>query len=44
MGWNVANYIAGAICVIGPLFLIVWYFRAAKEQVRKLQEKSKGQG
>lgn len=39
MGWNVANYIAGAMCVIGPLFLIVWYFKAAKKRVEKLNKK-----
>jgi len=38
MAWDVACYIAGAICIIGPIGLIFWYFGAAKQQVKRLHE------
>lgn len=39
MGWDIACYIFGAICIIGPICIVFWYFSAAKEQLRKLHEK-----
>ena len=39
MGWNIGNYIAGAMCIIGPILLVVWYFRAAKERFKKMNDK-----
>ena len=39
MAWNFFSIVFGVICVVGPLLLIVWYFRAMREQVRKLNEK-----
>jgi len=39
MIWDIGCYIAGVICVVGPLLLIVWYFDAAKKQVKRLHEK-----
>ena len=39
MGWDIANYIAGAMCIIGPVALVVWYFRAAKDRIEKMNDK-----
>lgn len=39
MGWDIGCYVFGAISIVGPILLIVWYLGAAKEQVRKLNEK-----
>ncbi len=38
MGWDIANYIFGAICIIGPIGLIVWYIKGAREQLRELNK------
>ena len=37
-GWDVGCNIFGLIAIIGPLLLVGWYFKAAKEKVRKLHE------
>jgi hypothetical protein len=41
MVWDVGCLIAGIICIIGPIGLIFWYFGAAREQVRRLNENNK---
>ncbi len=38
MGWTVLNWVFGIVCIVGPLLLIVWYFRALKVQINKLKE------
>jgi hypothetical protein len=40
MGWNVINYIFGAICIIGPICLIFWYGAAAKERIKEMKAKT----
>jgi hypothetical protein len=37
-GWDIACNIFGFIAIIGPLLLVSWYFKAAKEKFRKLHE------
>ncbi|MBN1630391.1 MAG: hypothetical protein JW990_11550 [Thermoleophilia bacterium] len=36
MAWGVFCYIFGAIAVIGPLCLVWWYWKAAREKFREL--------
>mgnify|MGYP000968916261 CR=1 FL=1 len=40
-GWDVACYIFGTIALVGPLFIVVWYFRAAKQRIQDMN-KEKG--
>lgn len=35
MVWGVFTYIFGAICIIGPLCLVYWYWKAAKHKFRE---------
>ncbi|HQC82062.1 MAG TPA: hypothetical protein PLD22_01905 [Bacillota bacterium] len=39
--WDIGCNIFGFIAMIGPLLLVGWYFKAAKEKFRKLNEQSK---
>jgi len=36
--WDTFCNIFSLIAIIGPLLLVGWYFKAAKEKVRKLHE------
>jgi len=38
--WDLWSDVFGVICVVGPVLLIVWYFRAAKEQLKRLQDRA----
>ncbi len=40
MGWNVINYIFGAICIIGPICLIFWYGAEAKRRILEMKAKN----
>mgnify|MGYP000914772576 FL=1 len=37
--WDSSSNIAAFMAIIGPLMLVGWYFKAAKEKVRKLHER-----
>lgn len=36
MVWGVFTYIFGAIAVVGPLCLVYWYWKAARQRFREL--------
>ncbi len=38
MVWDALNLFFGIVCIIGPLALIVWYFKAAKVQLENLNK------
>ncbi len=38
MGWNVTCYIMGVISIVGPICLIFWYVKGAKEQLANLKK------
>lgn len=40
-GWDISCNILGFVAIIGPLFLVGWYFKAAKEKFRRLNERHK---
>ena len=40
-GWDIACNIFGFIAIIGPLLLVGWYFKAAKEKFQKLNQEHK---
>lgn len=37
--WDAGCYIFGAISVIGPICLILWYLKGAKAQIDRLNAK-----
>lgn len=39
MGWDLSCYIFGAISIIGPICLIVWYVTEAKRKIAELNKK-----
>ena len=40
-GWDISCYIFGAIAIVGPLFIIVWYFQEAHKRVKELNRDKK---
>ena len=36
--WDSSCNISALIAIIGPLLLVGWYFKAAKEKIKKLHE------
>lgn len=36
--WDTGCNIAGLVAIIGPILLVGWYFKAAKEKIKKLHE------
>lgn len=36
--WDTGCNIASFIAIIGPILLVGWYFKAAKEKIKKLHE------
>ncbi len=38
--WDFWCNVAGAICIIGPLFLVGWYYKAVKVKIKKLHDQS----
>ena len=39
MGWNVLNYIFGAISILGPILLIFWYIKAVRVRMSDFNKK-----
>jgi hypothetical protein len=39
MIWDILCYVMGAVCIIGPLALILWYFSAAKARLKDFHNK-----
>ncbi len=39
--WDIGCNVFGFIAIIGPLMLVGWYFKAAKEKFRKLHERDR---
>jgi hypothetical protein len=35
-GWDIASYTFGVICLVGPFFLVVWWWRTVSHRVRNL--------
>jgi hypothetical protein len=36
--WNVLCYIAGAVAIVGPLFIVYYYFRAVSRRLREFNK------
>ncbi len=36
--WDIGCIIASLVAIIGPMLLVGWYFKAAKEKIKKLHE------
>ncbi len=39
MVWDILCYLMGAVCIIGPLALILWYFSAAKARLKEFHKR-----
>jgi len=39
-GWDLWSDIFGVICIVGPILLVVWYFKAARAQLKNLQDRA----
>lgn len=42
-GWDIANYIFGAIAMIGPFTILWWFLSAARRRFRDLNESARQQ-
>jgi len=40
-GWDIANYIFGAIAMIGPFTILWWFLRAAGRRFKDLDEQAR---
>jgi hypothetical protein len=38
--WDVLCYIAGAIAIVGPLFIVYYYFRAVRRRLREFNKQA----
>jgi hypothetical protein len=38
MGWGVATYVFGGIAILGPILLVFWYAKAARQKFREFAE------
>lgn len=38
--WDVLCYLAGAVAIIGPLFIVYYYFRAVRRRLRELDKRT----
>jgi len=36
--WDVLCYIAGAVAIAGPLFIVYYYFRAVRKRLREFNK------
>ncbi len=39
--WDFWCNVAGAMCIIGPILLIVWYAKAVKVKIKKLNDQGR---
>jgi hypothetical protein len=38
--WNVLCYIAGGVAMVGPFFIVYYYFRAVRRRLREFNQRA----
>ena len=38
--WDVLCYVAGAVAMIGPMFIVYFYFRAVRRRLREFHKQT----
>jgi hypothetical protein len=39
--WDTLCYIAGAVAVVGPLFIVYYYFRTVRRRLREFEHRQR---
>ena len=42
-GWDIAVYVFGVICIVGPFLLLFWYWETAHKRFRDLGKEQEPQ-